>query len=204
MKVPEGNSHKLRMRVVAPPADTSSLERPAEVARALPFEVVYDRYFEEVERWLRTMGVPSAELEDLAQEVFLVVRRKMDAFDGRNLGGWLFRITSRTASDHRRRGWFKHLFSRRSEVSLQRLEWSGQNPADAYEEREARAELEKILAKMGEKRRVAFVMFEVEGYSGEEIAELLEVPLGTVWTRLHHARKEFFALVQERLRKEMK
>jgi len=202
MKLPDDFSHELPMRVVAPPVDTS-LERPIEAAAVTPsFEAIYDRYFDEVERWLRAMGVPSAELEDLAQEVFIVVRRKMDAFDGKNLGGWIFRITSRTASDHRRRGWFKHLFSRRSEVALDRIEWKGSNPADAFEDREEKVELDKILARMPEKRRAAFVMFEVEGYSGEEIASLLEIPLGTVWTRLHHARKEFFELVEERLRKE--
>ena len=203
MKIKDDISHKLGMRVVAPPVDTL-LDRPADAARTLPFEAIYERYFGEVERWLRAAGVPTAELEDLAQEVFMVVRRKQGGFDGVNLGGWLFRITSRTASDHRRRGWFKHLFSRRSEVALERLPFRGQDPADAFEAREARQELDKILARMPEKRRVTFVMFEVEGYSGEEIATLLEIPLGTVWTRLHHARKEFFDLVEERLRKEKK
>ena len=97
MKLPDDFSHELPMRVVAPPVDTS-LERPIEAAAVTPsFEAIYDRYFDEVERWLRAMGVPSAELEDLGQEVFIVVRRKMDAFDGKNLGGWIFRITSRTA-----------------------------------------------------------------------------------------------------------
>ena len=51
-----------------------------------------------------------------------------------------------------------------------------------------------LLQKMNEDRRSAFVLFEVEGLSGEEIARIQSVPLNTVWTRLHHARKEFFAL----------
>jgi RNA polymerase sigma-70 factor (ECF subfamily) len=48
---------------------------------------------------------------------------------------------------------------------------------------------------MAEKRRTAFVLFEIEGYSGEEIAELFGIPVATVWTRLHHARKDYFRLV---------
>jgi RNA polymerase sigma-70 factor (ECF subfamily) len=44
---------------------------------------------------------------------------------------------------------------------------------------------------------VAFSLYEIEGYSGEEIAQLLDVPVATVWTRLHHARKEFLARVAE-------
>jgi RNA polymerase sigma-70 factor (ECF subfamily) len=46
-------------------------------------------------------------------------------------------------------------------------------------------------------RRSAFILFEVEGYSGEEIAELEGIPLNTVWTRLHHARKDFVQLVHK-------
>jgi RNA polymerase sigma-70 factor (ECF subfamily) len=50
---------------------------------------------------------------------------------------------------------------------------------------------------MTEKRQTTFVLFEIEGYSGEEIAEIQSLPLDTVWTRLHHARKEFMRLVAE-------
>ena len=47
---------------------------------------------------------------------------------------------------------------------------------------------------MAEARRTAFVLFEIEGLSGDEIARIQDIPLNTVWTRLHHARREFFAL----------
>ena len=50
---------------------------------------------------------------------------------------------------------------------------------------------------MSEKLRTTFVLFEIEGYSGEEIARIQDVPLGTVWTRLHHARKEFWKLLKK-------
>ena len=50
---------------------------------------------------------------------------------------------------------------------------------------------------MSEKLRTTFVLFEIEGYSGEEIAHIQDVPLGTVWTRLHHARKEFWKLLKK-------
>jgi RNA polymerase sigma-70 factor (ECF subfamily) len=46
-------------------------------------------------------------------------------------------------------------------------------------------------------QRTAFVLFEIESYSGEEIAELEGIPLNTVWTRLHHARKRFFDLIDK-------
>src|SRR5258707_726771 len=62
-------------------------------------------------------------------------------------------------------------------------------------ERERRQVLESILARMSEKRRTTFVLFEIEGYSGEEIAQIQSLPLKTVWTRLHHARKDFMRMV---------
>jgi RNA polymerase sigma-70 factor (ECF subfamily) len=50
---------------------------------------------------------------------------------------------------------------------------------------------------MSDKRRTVFALFEVEGYGGEEIADILDVPINTVWTRLHYARKDFFALLAQ-------
>ena len=62
---------------------------------------------------------------------------------------------------------------------------------------EKRRQLQQIVSKMSEKRRVVFMLFEVEDYAGEEIADMLDVPVNTVWTRLHHARKDFFALLAQ-------
>jgi len=73
----------------------------------------------------------------------------------------------------------------------------GTSPIAALETREKQRVLELLLSKMSEKRRVAFVLFEIEGYGGEEIADILDIPINTVWTRLHHARKDFFALVAQ-------
>jgi RNA polymerase sigma-70 factor (ECF subfamily) len=55
---------------------------------------------------------------------------------------------------------------------------------------------------MSERRRSVFFLFEVEGHSGEEIADMLDVPMNTVWTRLHHARKDFFELLAQHRRAE--
>ena len=66
--------------------------------------------------------MPGSDTEDLAQEIFLVVRRKLDRFDGGNLAGWLYRITQLTVRDHRRRAWFKNLILRRRDVDLAPME----------------------------------------------------------------------------------
>jgi RNA polymerase sigma-70 factor (ECF subfamily) len=170
---------------------------PRVAAEAPPsdFSAVYGDWFDEVLRWLPAMGVPEHDLEDVAQEVFLVVRRKLHAFDGGNLPGWIYAIAQRIARDHRRRAWFRRLFLRPREVPLEQLPDGAHSPFELVERKEMQGLLAAIVAGMSDKRRQAFVLYEIEGYSGEEIAALAGVPLATVWTRLHHARKDFVAAV---------
>jgi RNA polymerase sigma-70 factor (ECF subfamily) len=177
-------------------------ELPARVAQRVgsaqdravhSFESVYRTWFPEVARGVRARGANEADVEDVTQEVLIIVRRKLDQFDGRNLAGFLFRITERTVRDHRRSTWIRRLF--RDPSPLSELTGPEVDGADAMEERERRKVLERILARMSEKRRTTFVLFEIEGYSGEEIAQIQSLPVDTVWTRLYHARKDFMRLV---------
>ena len=62
------------------------------------FREIYERWFDEVARWLYALGVPGSDTEDLAQEIFLVVRGKLHRFDGGNLAGWIYRITQLTVN----------------------------------------------------------------------------------------------------------
>jgi RNA polymerase sigma-70 factor (ECF subfamily) len=141
--------------------------------------------------------MPSSDTEDLAQEIFLVVRRQLHRFDGGNLAGWLYRITQLTVRDHRRRTWFKNLMQRRRNVDLARVQLTAAGPDVQYEDQQNRRRFQGLVAGMSEKLRTTFVLFEIEGYSGEEIAHIQDVPLGTVWTRLHLARKEFWKLLNK-------
>jgi RNA polymerase sigma-70 factor (ECF subfamily) len=158
------------------------------------FRVIYDDWFEDVSRWARALGGLEADQDDIVQEVFLVVRRRLDSFDGDNPAGWLYRITRRQVRDFRRRTWVKHIFNRHRSDDPDALPFMGTGPAAALEHKEKQRVLFGLLQKMGEARRSAFVLFEIEGLSGEEIARIQSVPVNTVWTRLHHARREFFAL----------
>lgn len=164
----------------------------------LTFEEVYSEWFHEVSRWARALGGLSADLDDLTQDVFLVVRRKLDDFDGGNLRGWLYRITQRTVRDYRRGAWFRRILSRKSTRPTETSplpQVLAPDPSELFERREAEVLLARLLDRMSEKRRVTFILFEIEGYSGEEIAELEGIPVNTVWTRLYHARKDFFSLL---------
>jgi RNA polymerase sigma-70 factor (ECF subfamily) len=166
------------------------------------FRDIYERWFDDVVKWLYALGMPSSDTEDLAQEIFLVVRRKLSRFDGGNTAGWLYRIAQLTVRDHRRRSWFKNLTARRRSVDLARIELTSPGPEARYADAENRRRFQALVARMSEKLRTAFVLFEIEGYSGEEIAAIQDVPLGTVWTRLHLARKEFWKLLEKQRRDE--
>jgi len=177
---------------LAPVADRDSAPPGA---RAPSFDQVYRTCFDDVARWARAFGANPADIEDLTQEVFIIVRRKLGSFDGRNLAGFLYRIVQRTVRDHRRSAWIRRLLGR--PAALSDLPAAGPTALDVLQERERQRVVEGILAKMSEKRRTTFVLFEIEGYSGEEIAQIQSLPIKTVWTRLHHARKDFVRMVSQ-------
>ncbi len=79
---------------------------------------------------------------------------------------------------------------------------AGTTPEAELEQRQLLAMGDDILRGMSDKARRAFVLFEIEGCSGEEIAELEGIPLATVWTRVHNARKEFTTRAEKRRQKE--
>jgi RNA polymerase sigma-70 factor, ECF subfamily len=191
----------------------SDTESTLDSARGLPdlalpkpdLRTIYDEWFGEVLRWIRALGGVEADRDDIVQEVFLVVRRRLCDFDGVNLAGWLYAITRRKVRDARRRVWVKHIFTRRRSDDLEGLPDTAGSPATALEQKEKQRVLWTLLGKMREHRRATFVLFEIEGLSGDEIAQVQGIPINTVWTRLYHARKEFFALAakyQQRARRE--
>jgi len=168
-----------------------------DIGGPLVFEDVYHAYFGQMVAWMRGLGVPDAEIEDVAQDVFLVVRRKLPHFHRGNLAGWLYRIAQLTVRNFRRRSWFKNLFSRGQQIDSMEMAGMSATPAMALEKKQDQRVLAQMLARMSDKRRATLVLFEIEGYSGQEIATLHGVPVKTVWTRLHHARKDMVAMVAD-------
>lgn len=137
---------------------------------------------------LQRLGAPESSLDDLFQEVFVVVHRQLAAFEGRSkLTTWLFAICTRVVTAHRRRA-----YVRKETAELDpEIPHDHASPEQHAADNQLRAQMDRILAAMDPTRRATLVMFELEGLSCEEIAEMTEVPLGTVYSRLHHARKEF-------------
>lgn len=163
--------------------------------RRTQFLTLYDVWCESVMRWIRALGGPDADRDDIAQEVFLVASRRLHAFDGSNPAAWLYRITQRQVRDFRRRTWIRRIFNREHTDAVDALPDESTSPARALERKQNQRILNALLSKMNGDRRVAFVLFEIDGVSGEEIAKIQGVPVNTVWKRLHVARKEFLALV---------
>ena len=169
-------------------------ERPTIPPGRADLPAFYNQWFEDVLKWVRALGGRDSELEDIAQEVFLVVRKRIDTFDGRNPAGWLYQITRRKVRDFRQLAWIKKVFTRDHVDTVDDLPYDGEGPAAELERKQKQRMLHLILTKMNEDRRATFVLFEIDGVSGEDIAHLQGVPVNTVWSRLHKARKEFLAL----------
>ena len=160
-----------------------------EPAGPLTFGVIYERWFEQVSQWVRVMGGPEADREDLVQDVFVVVHRRLPFFDGNNLPGWLYQIARRRVRDFRRLVWVKHLLF--GSVPLpDNLPNEGATAAETLETQQKAAILERLLRKLNDSERAALVLFEVEGYSGAEIAQIQDVSINTVWGRIYKARRK--------------
>jgi RNA polymerase sigma-70 factor (ECF subfamily) len=159
-------------------------------AGQLGAEQVYELHADFVWRTLQHLGVRSSDLEDLGQEVFVTVHRRLSTFDGRSkLTTWLFGICLHLVQRHRRRAYFRLELSQAEPP--ERVD--PHTPEERYAGEEARVRLERLLDKLSPERRATFLLFEVEGVSCEEIAELTGVPVGTVYSRLHLARKQVTA-----------
>ncbi len=177
---------------VLPGADTHSTVSalPTFVpARVPPLDLaaVHAEHAEFVWRSLQRLGVPESDLEDLLQEVFVVVHRRLDTYRAEaKLTTWLFGICLRVVSNHRRQR------ARRRETPIEGVVERSANAASPEEQlatKEALGEVASILDRMDLGKRAVFVMSEVEEMSCDAIAVALGVPEGTVHSRLHAARK---------------
>ncbi len=154
---------------------------------------LYDAHFEYVLRVARRLGTPESEAEDVVHDVFVVVHRKLDRFEGGRLTTWLYRITANVVSDRHRKRRVRRAFE-------PFLSWFGAEPSESPEQSAERSSatraVERVLERMSPKKREVFALFELESLSGEEIAERTGCPINTVWTRLYHARRQFLEIAR--------
>lgn len=148
---------------------------------------VFDAHARDVWRALCFLGVPESDVPDVCQDVFVTVHRRLHTFEGRSsLSSWIYGICLRTVAAYRRKA------HRRHEQPV--AEVPREESADAPQERaviasERLERLRRVLATLDDKQRQVFVLYEVEHRPMKEIAESLDVPLQTAYSRLRAARQ---------------
>jgi RNA polymerase sigma-70 factor, ECF subfamily len=161
----------------------------------LSFQGLYEEHLDFVWRTLRRLGVPPPDLPDVAQEVFLVVYRRLPDFEPRaRVTTWLFPICLHAARDRRRRAHVRREVPREEHD----LEDPAPLPGNDLERQDDLSLFEAALSDMNLDQRAVFVLFELEDLRGEDIAATLAIPLGTVYSRLRLARAAFRSSVLER------
>jgi RNA polymerase sigma-70 factor (ECF subfamily) len=155
-----------------------------------PFERVFEEHAPFAWRALRRLGVPEPDVDDVCQEVFVIVHRRLGDFEGRSaLRTWIYGICVRCAAGFRRSA------RRRREDVVDALP-EGTMPPPQLEEigrRRALALLDAALDKLDDDKRAVFVLFEIEEVPMTEVAQAVGCPLQTAYARLYAARKQIEA-----------
>ena len=182
-----------------PPQGAARIASEADlVARTLvgdraAFGVLVERYAPQARRVARAVLGDSDEADDAAQDGFLSALVKLTQYDARRpFGPWLTRIVANAATDRRRRRQV-----RRVEPLDPGLVGGGPRPDTDAVRNELGEHLRAALAELPPRRRTAVVLFDVEGYSHAEIAEMLGIPEGTVRSEVFHARRRLRALLAD-------
>jgi RNA polymerase sigma-70 factor, ECF subfamily len=178
------------------PPETSI--EPAGTASKLDLVGIYSNQKDFVWLTLQRMGIPRSDLEDVFQDVFVIVHKRLHTYNpDAKLSAWLYGICLRSVAAHRRRA-----FRRRERVDGTDADvdvarpgtehWHArvEAPDERSRKREQQTTLKALLDTLDPDHRMVVVMFEVEDHSCQYIAELIGVPVGTVHSRLHSARRK--------------
>lgn len=179
-------SRKVERTLALPTADAAAAAADAPVDIGTLFVLHAPFLLRVVER----LTGPGAHVEDLVQDVFVVAhRRRSELRDGPELRGWLYRVTSNKARQHRRSLWRRFRLARAVEAQPEQMQPAALDEVAARRER-GRAIREAVLALPFLQREV-LVLFDLEGLDTRTVAALLDVPEGTVSSRLSAARRLF-------------
>jgi len=164
------------------------------------FLAIYDRYFEFVWSSVKYLGVGPDAIDDVVQEVFMVIHSRLHTQrHPEAMRSWIYGIVRRTVSAHRR--------SNRARSGLE-ARWEQSHlkaPATPLQLAERHAQVEllaALLAELDEAKREVFVAAELEEMTAPEIADALEIPLNTVYSRLRAARQAFEERLARRVARE--
>jgi RNA polymerase sigma-70 factor (ECF subfamily) len=153
-----------------------------------PLGVLYDRHHEGIRHFV-ARATSAADADDITHETFLTLAKIAGRYDGRaSARPFLLGIAAQLVR-RRKRGLMRwaHALGAFAQTLT---EGRARTPEDAASTGEEMRRFDEALAKLTEEKRLVFLLVEREGLSGEEVARALEIPVNTVWTRLHHARND--------------
>jgi RNA polymerase sigma-70 factor, ECF subfamily len=175
-------------------------EEEALVARAAAgdgaaFRQLYEKHRAQVARIVYRMLGTRSELEDVIQEVFVQVYKSLKDFRGQaKFGTWLHRITINVVLMQRRSARSRPVFV--SAVPEEKITADAKVRPDENAERQERVRaFGRLLDQLADKKRIVFVLHELEGLAPSEIAKIVGAPVLTVRTRLFYARRELEAML---------
>jgi len=154
-----------------------------------PLGVLYDRHHEGVRQFVARATSSTADADDITHEAFLTLAKIAGRYDGRaSARPFLLGIAAQLVR-RRKRGlgrWALALASFGETLEDSRV----RTPEDAASTTQEMRRFDDALGRLTEEKRLVFLLVEREGLSGEEVARALDIPVNTVWTRLHHARND--------------
>lgn len=178
------------------PAELEDLVRRSQRGDRIAFAELFRRHRGDVSRLVFRMLGPSADIEDVVQEVFLQVHKSLGEFRGQaKFTTWLHRVTVNVVLMVRRAARSRPVFSGEplSDVEPDRRLLPDEDAA----RRQRIAAFRRLLDRLPEKKRTVFILHEIEGMSPAEIGEIVDAPVLTVRTRLFYARRELAEMMRE-------
>lgn len=167
----------------------------AQATAALSFDALYTAHFNFVWRCLRGLGVAETMLDDAAQDVFVVVHRRLPEFRGEaSITTWLYAIVRHVAANQRRSTSRKGMPAELDPA----LPCASAGPAELAQDAEAARFVTAFLGRLDQQKRELFVLAVLEELPIPEVAEVLAIPLNTAYTRLRRVRAEFRRALEER------
>ncbi len=174
-------------------SDESSLVDRFKNDEKAAFEELVLKYQDRIYNLCRYMLGNTSDAEDAAQDTFLKAYQKLKDFKPEaSLYTWLYRIAVNTCLDYKKKPFFESFFTKTDEgeefVEEPASDWP--SPEKLYESKQVGLALHNSIRKLPPKLRTAIVLKEIEGLSYDEIADILEVSIGTVKSRISRAREE--------------
>lgn len=186
----------LGTRLGAAASPTTAREEPTAAERARDVRGLFENHYGAIWRLLRRFGVPVAQLDDAAQEVFWVAARRFADIDPGREKAFLYGVALRVASNELRRSQVSVELTRPlGELTLELADLAP-SPEESLEQRRALLLLDTALRQLPLELRSVLVLFELEGLEVSKIAEIEGIPLGTASSRLRRAREEFSAIAK--------